>query len=179
MSSRYVTSSIAIAAVTGLIFLVLLMPAEPGHATAMPSDSMHVIAVSGKASWRSPMTDLEWFRQQHGGREWVPVRRGDSFGRDIKLRTGARTRLALRLADGSSLKLMYDTEVELLALRDETQQGVSRVRLERGAVEVAASEPVAAQNAFLIETPTGAITVGAVAMCIRHRESQPASAPCR
>lgn len=145
----------------------------------MPSWLARVETISGKASWRSPLAENEWFRQQHGGRTWVPVRPGyDSFGPDIKLRTGAKSTLALLLADGSRLILLANTEIELVTLRDETQRGVTRIRLARGAIEALANQSAAAENAFLVETPAGAMTVGTAAWCIRHREPQPTPAPC-
>ncbi|MBC8076105.1 MAG: FecR domain-containing protein [Chloroflexales bacterium] len=169
-----------IAAVTVLVPLALLVSLVLGEhtgATAMPDWRARVEAVSGKASWRSPLADREWFRQQHGGREWVPVKRSDSYGPEIRLRTGGNSTLALRLADGSQLTLLANTEVELVTLRDEVQQGVTRIRLARGMVEVIANQP-AAENAFLVETRAGAMTVGTAALCIRHREPQTTPAPC-
>lgn len=167
------------AAVSALVFAALLAPGEFVHATAMPSFLARVEAISGKASWRSPLSDQAWHKERHGGRTWVPVARADSFGPLTRLRTGGNSTLVLRLADGGSLKLMHDTEVELLTLRDETQRGVSRVRLERGAIEAIARQPAAAESAFLVETPAGPVTVGAAAVCIRHGEPQPTGAPCR
>lgn len=166
------------AAVSALVCAALLAPSESLHATARPSFLARVEALSGEASWRAPLSDQPWHQQRYGGRTWVPVTRADSFGLLSKLRTGRNGTLLLRLADGSSLKLMHDTEIELLRLRDETQRGVSRVRLERGAIEVNAAGPAADEGAFLVETPAGLVTVGAAAACIRRGEAQPTSAPC-
>lgn len=84
----------------------------------------------------------------HFGGRWGPV---------AHRRAGA---IELLLSDGSRLSLLASTEAELLSLRTQAQQGVTRIRLARGAIEAVVSASTAIERAFLIESVAGELPVG-------------------
>lgn len=91
----------------------------------------------------------------------VPLKAGDTIGKDARVTTGGQGFVTIELIDGSRLVLQPGSrmKIEELARYRNTQLPETKLRLDAGRIESAVTRSAAPRPKYRIETPTAAIGV--------------------
>ena len=107
------------------------------------------------------------FRSGH--KPWKPLATHALLDAGTEIKTGAKGRLSLRFADGSEVQIEPLTEIKLESLSDAQNQTLIQIILKQGELKAHVASETAAQESFVIHTPTATAIIQGTIGSILHQ----------